>query len=284
MSIPGNVFVRQHAQRDSDKLHNHSRNWALSLAILRTKGIEKSVSEEPLQSIPLPCFSARARKKGLDDKYVLCMTNHAAGIGTCTQSGMTIPSFLSSEMHLQKFPDQTEFQSWILHFRAEVCAKAKNPALALQWIKEIEATSSLKDVINPKSITEKDFLDFEELDLMMAAELKWCYDIVYLIYEITERKTRECFQRKTLGSCSRRDTCGFPHRHAAGDARRSRLEQASSPVPKVKEQTDVKSSNCLDSPATRATFYSPVKEPETQKIVCLIWILELQCTMLSKGE
>ena len=32
------------------------------------------------------------------------------------------------------------------------------------------------------------------------------------------------------------------------------------------------------------TFYSPMKAPETQKIVCLLWIRELQCTMLNKGE
>ena len=49
---------------------------------------------------------------------------------------------------------------------------------------EIEATSSLKDLINPKS---KDLSDCEELDLMMAAELKWCFDIAFLIYEITGR-------------------------------------------------------------------------------------------------
>ena len=53
---------------------------------------------------------------------------------------------------------------------------------------EIEATSSLKDLINPKSITGKEFSDYEELDLMMAAELKWCYDIAYFSYEITERR------------------------------------------------------------------------------------------------
>ena len=46
----------------------------------------------------------------------------------------------------------------------------------------------------------KDFSDYEELDLMMAAELKWCYDIVYLIYEITERRavTRQKKGRTTL--------------------------------------------------------------------------------------
>ena len=63
-----------------------------------------------------------------------------------------------------------------MNFRAEVCAKAKNLALALQWIKEIETATSLKDLMNPKSITGKDFSDYEELDWMMAAELKRCYD------------------------------------------------------------------------------------------------------------
>ena len=76
-----------------------------------------------------------------------------------------------------------------MNFHAGVCAKAKNLALVLQWIKKIEAPSSLKDLINPKSITRKDFSDYEEeLGLMMAAELKWYYDIAYLIFEITERR------------------------------------------------------------------------------------------------
>ena len=48
--------------------------------------------------------------------------------------------------------------------------------LALQWIKEIEAAKSLDDLITPKSITAKNFPDYDELDLMTAAELKRCYD------------------------------------------------------------------------------------------------------------
>ena len=92
------------------------------------------------------------------------MAHHAVGIGTCTQSGMINPSHPSSEMHLGKFPDHTEFQSWMCIFRVEVCAKAKNPTLALQWIKEIEAATSLEDFITPKSITCKEFPDYEELD------------------------------------------------------------------------------------------------------------------------
>ena len=79
-------------------------------------------------------------------------------------------------MHMGKFPDHTEFQSWIVNFRTEVSSKAKNPTLALQWIKEIEWAKSLDDLITPKSIKGKDFPDYEELDLMMAAALKRCYD------------------------------------------------------------------------------------------------------------
>ena len=78
----------------------------------------------------------------------------------------------------------------------------------------------------------------------------------------TERKIGECFQRKTIGFCSRRDTCSFLHTHATGhreimwkevgDARRSHLAKASSSVPEVKEQSDVRSSNRLKaSPVTR---------------------------------
>ena len=48
--------------------------------------------------------------------------------------------------------------------------------LALQWIKEIGTAKSLDDLINPKSITGKDFSVYDELDLMMTAELKRFYD------------------------------------------------------------------------------------------------------------
>ena len=62
ISIPGNVFDCQHARRNSDELHNDSNNLATLSAILRTEGIEKIESEEPLQSIPISCFSMRARQ------------------------------------------------------------------------------------------------------------------------------------------------------------------------------------------------------------------------------
>ena len=160
-----------------EELHNDSRSLATSSGIQTREGIGKTWSEEPLQPTPSPCFSVRAQEKSLDDRNCLkSVTHHAAGIGTCAQVGMTIPSHLSSDVHLGKYLDHTEFQSWIVKFRTEVCSKAKNPMRALQWIMEIEAAKSLDDLITPKSITGKDFPDYEELDLMMASALKRCYD------------------------------------------------------------------------------------------------------------
>ena len=101
-----------------------------------------------------------------------------AGIGTCTQSGMTNSEFsflgdASGESSL----DHTEFQSWIVNFRTEVCSKAKNPTRALQWIKVIEAAKSLDDLITPKSMTGKDFPDYDELDFDDGqSTLRRCYD------------------------------------------------------------------------------------------------------------
>ena len=128
MSIPGKVFDCQHAHRDRDELHNYSRNLATLLAILRPQGIEKSGSEEPLRSIPFSCLPMTARHSLDGGDCLKSIAHHAVFIGTCTR-GMTIPSDLFSEMHLGKFPEQPKFQSWIVDFRAEICAKAKNLAL-----------------------------------------------------------------------------------------------------------------------------------------------------------
>ena len=132
MSIPGSVFDCQLAPRVPEESYNDSRNLATPSGIQRREGIEKSGSEEPLQPMALPCFSGKAEEKNLDDRNGLkSMAHHASGIGTCTQSGMINPSYLFSEMHLGEFSDHTEFQSWIVNFRTEVCSKVKNSTRAL---------------------------------------------------------------------------------------------------------------------------------------------------------
>ena len=70
MSILGYVVDRQHAQRNSDELHNDSR-LAASSGIQRREGIEKSGSQEPLQPMLLPCFSGKAQEKVWSTEIVL---------------------------------------------------------------------------------------------------------------------------------------------------------------------------------------------------------------------
>ena len=54
-----------------------------------------------------------------------------------------------------KIPDQTEFQSWIVNFRTDVYANSEESRARIAVDQGIEATSSLKDLINQKSITGK---------------------------------------------------------------------------------------------------------------------------------
>ena len=148
MSISRDVHDCQLARSDPDEIRDDSKNLAKSSGSLRGEGIEKRRSEEPLQSILSPCYPWIASTYGLDGRGCLTsMTKHAAGIGSCTQSSVTIPSCPSSEMHLGKFSDHTEFRSWIVNFRTEVCSKAKNPMLALQWIKESDVAKSRRNWI-----------------------------------------------------------------------------------------------------------------------------------------
>ena len=53
-------------------------------------------------------------------------------------------------------------------FSSRSLRKSEETRARIAVDQEIEATSSLKDLINPKSITRKDFSGFEELDLMMC--------------------------------------------------------------------------------------------------------------------
>ena len=139
-----------------EELHNDSRNLATLSGIQRREEIEKSGSEKTIATNTFTLFFRKRKGKMPGRQMSLkSMSHHAAGIGTCTQSGMINPRHSSSEMHLGKFLNHTEFQSWIVNLRTEVCSKAKNPTHALQWIKEIEAAKALDDLNTPKSTTGK---------------------------------------------------------------------------------------------------------------------------------
>ena len=80
--------------------------------------------------------------------------------GTYSPNGMMdYPRFQISEMHLGRFPDSLEFQSWNVNFKTEVCAKP------MHWIKEIEIAKSVDDLVTSRSITGRtDFPDCDMLD------------------------------------------------------------------------------------------------------------------------
>ena len=101
-------FDLQHAQRDSDELHNDSRTLAISLAILRTEGIENSEERKTIAINTFTLlFNKKKEKKSRRQISLMSMAHHAVGIETCSQS-MTFPSYLSSERHLQNFLVRTE--------------------------------------------------------------------------------------------------------------------------------------------------------------------------------
>ena len=65
---------------------------------------------------------------------------------------MEYPRFPFSEMHLGKFPDSMEVQSWKVNFNTEVCSKAADPCLTMRWIKEVEIEKSVDELMTSQSI------------------------------------------------------------------------------------------------------------------------------------
>ena len=225
-------------------------------------------------------FSESEEKKPGRQKISCVCDWPCRGCWDLCSSGMTIPSYLPSEIHLQKFDDKEEFQSWIVNFQVEVCAKAKNLALVLQWIKRPKQPARWRTPPIQNQLQEK--ISLITKSWIWWWRQNWHGASIFLIWStklpsvepwkdkranifFIEWKTEECFERKTLGSCSRRDACSFLiHTHATGDRednvgwsgetqRRSHLERASSSVPKVNTQTDVERLNSPKaSPAMEA--------------------------------
>ena len=110
---------------------NNSKNLASSSLKLgldsegNARRSEKEVRREPQKSsIPVPRFQRRA---GVCD--------HTGG--TYSHNGMIDdPRFPISELHLVKFLDSMEFQSWKVNFKTEACSKTADPHLAMHWIKK----------------------------------------------------------------------------------------------------------------------------------------------------
>ena len=94
--------------------------------------------------------------------------------GTYSHGGiMDYARFPISELHLAKFLESKEFQSWKVSFKTEVCSKTANPQITLQWITEVEKARSIDELSTSQSILERtDFPDYEMLDVLMASSSK----------------------------------------------------------------------------------------------------------------
>ena len=205
MNTHGNVFDWQHAPWDPDELHNDSRNLATSLATLRTEEIEKSGSEETLQSITCLMLFMRSKTKSRRWKVSFVFDLPCRGYWD-----------LYSQWHPQ-------FR--VISHRRCICTNSvtKRNFRAGSWIPRIS--------MRRKFVTEGKVQN-----------------------SFTDRKTGKCFQRKTIGSCSRRDTCSVLHTHATGsresmwkevEIRKEDLNWSKHPLQyrKWKTQTDGKSLN-----------------------------------------
>ena len=141
--------------------------------------------------------------------------NHAGG--TCSHNGMMdYPRFQISEMHLGKFRDSLEFQSWKVNFKTEVCAKSAFPHNTMHVIKEVETAKSRDDLMTSRSITGRtDFPDYDMLDAMIAFALKKLLTHVHFRKRVSVEEQRA--QKKFRPILTREADCMiYDHFRATG--------------------------------------------------------------------
>ena len=157
--------------------------------------------------------------------------NHTGG--TYSLSGMMdYPRVLVTEWNLGQFPDSVEFQSWTLNFRTEVFMRTADPQVTMLWIKEVEVSKSIDELVTSRSITgQHDFPDFEMLDAMIASALKQLINTQSTFRR--ESKCRRATSPKPI--LTRKTDCvhdlrGFPCNRAEWRCPRFRCEMGSCPI------------------------------------------------------
>ena len=125
--------------------------------------------------------------------------------GTYSHGGMMeYPRFPILKLHLAKFPDSMEFESWKVNFKTEVCAKTASPQISMSWITEVEKAKSIDESSTSQSILGRtDFPDCEMLDVMIASAFEEDSQLAHSILEknmcrrATCSKIRPILTRKT---------------------------------------------------------------------------------------
>ena len=155
------------SRRTTSKYHEKSRNLASS-----SRGVKPKLTEHTMTT-----GSKRRPEQDLSNSRNILhcgdgISRHTGG--TYSHGGMMEYSrFPISDLHLAKFPDSMEFESWKVNFKTEVCAKTANPQITMSWITEVERAKSIDESSTSQSILGRtDFPDCEMLDVMIASALK----------------------------------------------------------------------------------------------------------------
>ena len=67
-----------------------------------------------------------------------------------------------------------------INIKTPVCAKSALPHITMHWIREVEISESMNDLLTSRSITgRQDFTDYDMLDAMIASVLKELFTHVH---------------------------------------------------------------------------------------------------------
>ena len=162
MGVSGNVFERPCAQEgQSSTFFNNSNSLASSSQELR----------------PDTTTRRRERVKWKENRWIRQSLYSISKVEVAwwilSQWYDAFSETSISEMHLGKFQDSMEFQSWKANFKNEVCTRTAKPQITMHWIKEVKIAKSIDELMTSRSIVVRtDFPDFDTLDAMIASALK----------------------------------------------------------------------------------------------------------------
>ena len=74
-----------------------------------------------------------------------------------------------SELHFDKFPNPQSFLVWKIRFKNQVTTCSDFPSDTMLWIKEVEMVHSQEELKSSRSVSGKNFGNFEMLDAKVAS-------------------------------------------------------------------------------------------------------------------
>ena len=77
----------------------------------------------------------------------------------------------TSELQIDNFPTPQSFLVWKIRFKNQVTTCSDCPSEAMLWIKEVEMVDSLKELKSSRTVSGKNFPNFEMLDAKIASAL-----------------------------------------------------------------------------------------------------------------